>query len=54
MFLEALPPPSKLTISDKDKSSNAHQLASIQDALNRTQEENMKKHDLMQPMVSNW
>lgn len=52
MYLEALPPPSKLSISDSDKSSNAKQLLSIQDAFNKTQEENLAMYDLKQPLVS--
>lgn len=52
MYLEALPPPSKLGIADKDKSSNPKQLVSILDAFNKTQSENVAKYGLEQPMVS--
>ena len=51
VYLEELPPPSKLSIVDKDKSSNAEWLLTIQDALNESQQENMEKYGLKQHLV---
>lgn len=51
VYLEALPPPSKLSIMDKDKSSNAKQLLGIQEALNKSQQENTLKYGLMNKLV---
>ena len=51
VYLEELPPPSKLRIVDKDKSSNAERLLTLQDALNESQQENMEKYGLKQHLV---
>lgn len=51
VFLEALPPPSKLVIVDKDTSNKAKQLLSMQEALNKSQEKNTNIYGLKQPLV---
>ena len=50
VYLEALPAPSKLSMSAPER-SNAKQLL---DVFNKTQQENMLKYGVKQPLVSTW
>jgi len=54
VYLEALPPPLKLSVVGRDKSSHSdhsNHLLAIQEALNKAQQDNMEKHSLKHPLV---
>ena len=54
VYLESIPPPSRITVGGKETSSNPRRLVEVQMALNASQDENRRKYDLQNPMVCVW
>jgi len=50
VYLESIPPPSRITVGGKETSSNPRRLVEVQMALNASQDENRRIYDLQNPM----
>lgn len=51
VYVEALPPPSRIMVGGAEPSSDQQRLSEVQTALNQAQEENRRRYDLEKPPV---